>query len=136
MGACGVCAGEDLVSGGQEAGPTQLKEERVMSGIGSVNVSVVAGGEAAKQDQLRKARLRGTKRVPVHQKASASDIKDFSLAQLLELAKGIVESDSAVRPEVVECIRARLEQGDYKNREVIEELARKLLDLFETVEAP
>jgi len=106
-----------------------------MSGIGSVNASVVAGSEAAKQGQVRTARPAGARRLSGQGRAGAPDIKDLSLAQLLELARGIVESESAVRPEVIEGIRARLEQGDYENREVIEKLARNLLDLFEAVEA-
>jgi len=103
-----------------------------MAGIGNVNVSVIAGSEASRSEQTRGKRAPGRKSGPSTDRASASVIEDMPIAQLLELAKEIAQGDAAVRPELVESIRHRLDEGQYENRQVIEKLAQSLLYLFDS----
>jgi len=114
----------------------ELSDRRngTMAGIGNVNASVIAGSEASRNEQTRGKRAPGKRSGTSTDRASGSVIEDLPVAQLLELAKEIAQGDKAVRPELVQSIQNRLDEGQYENREVIEKLAQSLLYLFDSRE--
>ena len=96
-----------------------------MSGIGPVNAFALAGSEVGKKERLP---AKGKKKAAASiVSQGATEFDEVSTSRLLQMAKEALSGNQAHRPELMQAIQARLSQGKYEEREVLESVAEKLL---------
>ena len=103
-----------------------------MSGIGSINPSIIGTSEGAKQTRKSKG-SRQSKDAP--QKASLTDsnaevLAEISTSELVYLAEEALEARQPVRADLVEAVQKRLDEGHYEDRNILGRVAERLVRLF------
>ena len=97
-----------------------------MSGIGPMNAFALTGSQVTKKEPLS---ANGKKKsvASIHASKNANDFDEVSTSRLLQMAREALTGDHSLRPELMHAIQARLGEGMYEDREVLANVAEKLL---------